>query len=214
MSARALRDASAAETLTGSSRDRILDAALELTARYGITGMSLQLLADQVGLHKSTLFHHFPDKRSIIDEMTVRFMTEVVRRVEPMEHDDPPDLERFVAVAESLDDYFSEHPWTALMVMRDTLGPFETTWFGEQSAETTRFFGILAQWLDRARQAGVVRPMSVPQVIVNLMAIVLFYPALVDQFGDDFAVANSRSEEARRRRKREIREILRRALAP
>jgi len=63
-------------------------------------------------------------------------------------------------------------------------------------------------------RAGAVRPMSVPQVIVSLMALALFYPALVDQFGDEFVLANPRSEDARRRRKREIGEVLRRALAP
>ena len=52
-----------------------------------------------------------------------------------------------------------------------------------------------------------------PQVIVNLMAMALFYPALVDQFGDEFVLANPRSGETRRR-KREIGEVLRRALAP
>jgi len=55
---------------------------------------------------------------------------------------------------------------------------------------------------------------AVPRVIVNLMAMALFYPALVDQFGDEFVLANPRSGETRRRRKREIGEVLRRALAP
>ena len=72
------------------TRDRILDAGLELIARYGTTGMSLQLLADQVGLHKSTLFHHFSDKNALIEAVTDRFMAQVIERLEPLETDDPP----------------------------------------------------------------------------------------------------------------------------
>ncbi|MCG8589129.1 MAG: TetR/AcrR family transcriptional regulator [Proteobacteria bacterium] len=204
---------SAAPLATGS-RERILDAGLELIARYGIAGMSLQLLADHVGLHKSTLFHHFSDKRELIDAVTDRFMAEVTRRVEPLERDDPPRLETFVSVAEELDEWFAERPNLALFVVRDILGPFEPGWTGEQSAETTRFFGILTSWLDRARQAGAVRRLSVPQAIVNLMGLAIFYPALVDHFGDVFAVRDARGPEMRRRRRRELRETLERALAP
>jgi AcrR family transcriptional regulator len=203
-----------AAPLVSGSRERILDAALELIARYGIAGMSLQLLADHVGLHKSTLFHHFADKRALVDEVTRRFMAEVNLRLEPLEHDDPPDLETFVRVAEDLDDWFAAHPSTALYVMREMLGPYEPSWGGEQSPETTRFFGLVASWLDRARRSGAVRPLSVRQAIVNLMALVVFYPALVDQFGDDLPLDDPRAPEARRRRKRELRETLVRALAP
>ncbi len=203
-----------AAPLVGGTRERILDAALELIARYGIAGMSLQLLADHVGLHKSTLFHHFADKRTIVDQVTRRFMAEVIRRAEALEQNDPPDLETFVDIAEELDDWFSEHPSLALFVMRDILGPFEPGWGGEQSPETTRFFAIVASWLDRARRSGVVRPLSVPQAIVNLLALVLLHPALVDHFGDAFAIGDPRGPEGRRRRKRELRETLERTLAP
>lgn len=196
------------------TRERILDAALELIARYGIAGMSLQLLADHVGLHKSTLFHHFTDKRALVDEVTRRFMAEVIRRLEPLERNDPPDLETFVRVVEALDDWFAAHPRAALYLMREMLGPYDPTWGSEESPETTRFFGLVASWLDRARRAGVVRPLSVRQAIVNLMALVLFYPALVDHHGDALPVADPRGPETRRSRRRELRETLERALAP
>lgn len=203
-----------AEPVAAGSRERIIDAALELIARYGIAGMSLQLLADHVGLHKSTLFHHFADKRQIVDAATRRFMAEVIRRAEALEQNDPPDLETFVAIAGELDDWFSEHPPVALFVMRDILGPFEPGWGGEMSPETTRFFAIVASWLDRARRCGAVRALSVPQAIVNLLALVLLPPALVDHFGEAFAIGDPRGPDTRRRRRRELRETLRRALAP
>jgi AcrR family transcriptional regulator len=214
VSARSLRKASVPEPLSRGSRERILDAGLELIARYGIAGMSLQLLADHVGLHKSSLFHHFSDKRALVDEVKSRFMTEVIRRLEPLERDDPPQIERLVTIAEELDDYFAEHPGHALFVMREILGPFEPTSGGEESEETSRLFALLAGWLDRARKAGVVRRLSVPQAIVNLMAMALFYPALVDQFDERLASGNPRSPAVRLRRKRETGEMLRRSLAP
>lgn len=199
--------------LPRASRERILDAALELLARYGVVGMSLQLLADHVGLHKSTLFHHFGGKQEIIDEVTGRIMDEVLARLGALAADDPPDLERFVEVALALDAYFAEHRFVALAVARELLGPHDPA-SSEQTPHTERFFALLSDWLDRARRSGAVRPLSVPQAIVNLIALSVFYPALVDQFGDAFAIEEPRSEPARRRRRRELAETLRRALAP
>lgn len=204
---------SAAPILTGS-RERILDAAQELIARYGIAGMSLQLLADHVRLHKSTLFHHFADKRALVNAVIGRIMAELNRRMEPLERNDPPDLQTFVRVVGELDDWFAEQPSTALFVVREMLGPSDPAWGDEQSPETSRFFGLVASWLDRARRSGVVRRLSVPHAIVNLIALVVFYPALVDHFGDALAVAQPRGAESRRRRRRELREALERALAP
>ena len=213
MTARELRDVSSKPAPT-ASRKRIPDAAVELIARYGITGMSMKLLADHVGLHKSTLFHHFSDKKELVDEVSMRFMAELIQRVDALESDDPPHLESILKVADELDDYFAAHPWYALFVTREMLGPFEPTWDGDQGPEGRRFFGVVADWLVRARDAGVVRSMSVPHTIVNVIAIALFYPALVDNFGDNLAVADTSPEELRRRRKRELRETLLRALAP
>ncbi len=196
------------------TRDRILDAGQELIARYGTTGMSLQLLADHVGLHKSTLFHHFSDKSSLIEAVTHRFMAEVVERLEPLETDDPPEIEHFVEVAESLDEYFADHPLSALFVMREILGPNDLQHHGGQSVETARLFGLISNWLDRARSAGVIRQLALRQAIVNLMGLALFYPALIDQIGDELPFGDPRSPESRNSRKRELRDILRRALAP
>ena len=212
MTARKLHDVSA-QPGPAASRKRILDAAVELIARYGTTGMSMQLLADHVGLHKSTLFHHFNDKQELVEEVSMRFMAELVQRIDALEADDPPHLECVVTIAEELDDYFAAHPWHALFVARELLGPFEPTWDGDQGPEGRRFFGVVADWLVRAREAGVVRTVSVPQTIINVIAIALFYPALVDHFGDNL-VGATRSEDIRSSRKRELRETLLRLLAP
>ena len=212
MTVRKLHDVSA-QPGRKASRKRILDAAVELIARYGTTGMSMQLLADHVGLHKSTLFHHFNDKQELVEEVSMRFMAELVQRIDALEADDPPHLECVVTIAEELDDYFAAHPWHALFVTRELLGPFEPTWDGDQGPEGRRFFGVVADWLVRAREAGVVRTVSVPQTIINVIAIALFYPALVDHFGDNL-VGATRSEDIRSSRKRELRETLLRLLAP
>ena len=111
----------------------------------------------------------------------------------------------------------ADHPRTALFVMREMLGPNDRIHGEGQSPETAAFFGGLSSWLVRARRAGVVRPLSVPQAIVNLVGMALFYPALIDQVGDQLfgdPFGDPRSPEARRKRRKELREMLERSLAP
>ena len=57
-----------------SPRQRILDAALELLAEHGYEGMSLQQVADRVGLHKSSLFHHFKSKDELLEDEFQKFL--------------------------------------------------------------------------------------------------------------------------------------------
>lgn len=55
-----------------STRDRILDAALELTALKGSEGTSMRELADACGVNVAALYYHFPSKadllRAVIEE--------------------------------------------------------------------------------------------------------------------------------------------------
>jgi len=200
-----------------ASRNRILDAALELVARYGYEGMSLKLLADHVGLHKSTLFHHFPGKGELVDEVLMGAMAEIVALAEPHLVADPPELGQLVELGRVLETHFAEHRSTALFAMRVLLGPvddFHQLDFEDDRDPSTRLFTLLGGWLDRARRAGVIRPVSVREAIVNLMALLLFRPALVDAVGGELPFGDPASPTGRRRRQRELAETLRRAFAP
>jgi AcrR family transcriptional regulator len=49
----------------GRARQRVLDAALELFAEHGVSGTSLQMIADRLGLTKAAVYHQFPAKEDI-----------------------------------------------------------------------------------------------------------------------------------------------------
>ncbi len=62
----------AAPTTAPTTRERILEATLELTARRGSDGMSMRELADACGVNVAALYYHFPSKaellRAVIEE--------------------------------------------------------------------------------------------------------------------------------------------------
>ena len=50
-------------------RKRILEQATILVSQKGISGVSIQNIATAVGITKGEVFHHFPNKKNLIEEM-------------------------------------------------------------------------------------------------------------------------------------------------
>ncbi|OBH89568.1 MULTISPECIES: TetR/AcrR family transcriptional regulator [unclassified Mycobacterium] len=54
------------------ARTRVLDAALDLFATHGVSGTSLQMIADAVGITKAAVYHQFRTKEQIVIAVTER----------------------------------------------------------------------------------------------------------------------------------------------
>ena len=50
----------------GGARDRVLAAALELFGEHGVSGTSLQMIADRIGVTKAAVYHQFHTKEEIV----------------------------------------------------------------------------------------------------------------------------------------------------
>ena len=66
------------------SRERILRVATELFARHGYTGVSMRQLGEAAGLDNSSLYRHFPDKRSLAAAALDSAVGELLERVRPL----------------------------------------------------------------------------------------------------------------------------------
>jgi AcrR family transcriptional regulator len=195
-----------------SSRDRIHAAALRLFARLGFDGVSLQLIADQVGLHKSSLFHHYRGKLELIREVLEATIARIVEQIAPLEAAGPPKLETLLDVTDRLVDHFAEEPEAARLLLMALAAPPEATPQIRLSEEPdhpmVRVYTIVWQWLERARRTGAIRAINLQQAILNLIGLVLFYPAVAPMHG---AVVGPEpfSPRARAIRKKELRLAIR-----
>jgi AcrR family transcriptional regulator len=204
------------------SRQRILDVALELLAERGYEGAALQQVADRVGLHKSSLFHHFRSKEELAREVYRGLVERLLKRLEPLLAEDPPRLETLVAALDAAVDHFAAEPAAARLLMRLMVeprvqggSPFDAP-SGEEAGEAGvyRVLALVGEWLARARAAGVIRAVPVRHTILNLMGLVLLYPAVVHATAPEILGRDPRAAEAVSARKRELRAFLRGALAP
>jgi AcrR family transcriptional regulator len=68
------------ERLKGTARQRVLDAARILFADYGVSGTSLQMIADHLGVTKAAVYHQFHAKEDIV----LALMEEPVAELRPI----------------------------------------------------------------------------------------------------------------------------------
>jgi TetR/AcrR family transcriptional regulator len=80
------------EKTIAPSRDRILDAAVQLFARFGLERTTLADIARRAHLSKATLYHHFPEGKAsifhaavggLLERMWVQVLAEVERAEDP-----------------------------------------------------------------------------------------------------------------------------------
>ena len=84
----------AASTDTRDTRERILDAALDLFIEQGFDGTSLRQIAEQLGVTKAALYYHFTSKDDILMALHLR-LHEVGRGALMQMGDKPVSLEEW-----------------------------------------------------------------------------------------------------------------------
>ncbi len=201
-------------------RERILEAALFLVAEKGFVAVTLRAIGARVGLHNSSLFHHFLSKAEMAQVVFDRVLARVLPKLEPLAEDDPPDLERFLAVLLELADHFAERPEEARFLNRAVIDPalFSDVYArreGRSDAENpvVRLLTLVWGWLERARAAGAVRPVAVLQTTRNLFGLLLFEPSY--GLGTSYLGSPTQAPEIHRRERREeLADFVRGGLAP
>ena len=197
------------------SRDRILDCAEALFARRGFAGVGMAEVAEQAGLSKSSLFHHFASKAQlyaavmsrIVDRIDAGLMRSLAEGGGPLQR-----LERWIEVVVDL---LAAHPTYARLLLRSLFEDDELA--GELpeeqavNATITRIVTAIERLLHEGIQSGVFRTVHVAHTVQSIIGTTVFHFASgefgAELFGGDiFAAAEVR------RRKTEARAFIRNAL--
>jgi hypothetical protein len=144
----------------------------------------------------------------------------LLKRLEPILAEDPPRFESLLAALDASVEHFAQEPAAGRLMMR-----IMVTSRGSGAAATSatplsdadpidRALILVGAWLVRARAAGVIRHAPVRHTVINLMGLVLFYPAVAHHIPAAVLRADPLSAEMLDARKRELREFLKGALAP
>lgn len=91
-------------------RREILDAAAELFARKGVGATTIREIADRVGVVAGALYHHFPSKRAIVDELVTGYLEGLHERYRSIETRNLPPRARLQAIVDASLDAAHEEP--------------------------------------------------------------------------------------------------------
>jgi AcrR family transcriptional regulator len=138
------RPARLAEVTFTAAQNRVLTAALELFAEYGMAETSLQMIADHMGVTKAAVYHQFKTKEAIVTATADRELVTLEAAVDQAEAADDPDQARRVLLQEliafAVDDRALVRAWQgdpAMMRVLSNHKPF--------SALTTRMYSMLVR---------------------------------------------------------------------
>ena len=130
-------------------RETLLEVASEQFANSGFAGTSMNDIASQVGLRKSSLFHHFDNKNKLYHEVVIGIVKQLGDRVRQAASHEGSYRERLDHLSGSVTDFLSAQPWSSLLVVREAL---DGHLFSEDEGAAT--VGEALQRITRFLQAG------------------------------------------------------------
>lgn len=83
----------------GLVRERVLQAALELFAEHGVSGTSLQMIADRVGVAKASVYYQFHTKEDIVLTLISPVFDDIARLVKIADAVGSDEARRDVAIS-------------------------------------------------------------------------------------------------------------------
>lgn len=124
-------------------RERIVDAATRLFAERGFDGVSVQAIADAVGIRKPSLLYHFPSKDHLRNEVLDRMLAQTGK-------------DRFRGGLGALVGFFTTKPSRARLVVREMLDQPEKV-RELMNAEFQPWTRMITDYIRMGQQAGSVR---------------------------------------------------------
>jgi TetR/AcrR family transcriptional regulator len=156
------------------TRERILDAALGAFADHGYTGTSLNDIAEEVGIRRQSLLHHFPSKdvlyRAVLTESFTAWSV-LVEDAVVNTRQGWPQVERILRAGFR---FFDEHPEFVRLARREAIegGPLLRA---ELASSVRPLFERAARFLDGEMEAGRLRRYDSRQLLLTGYGAILSY---------------------------------------
>jgi TetR/AcrR family transcriptional regulator, cholesterol catabolism regulator len=154
----------------GLSKEAVLEAAQRLIVERGYAGLSMRELAQESGLAKATLYHHFHDKRSIYSSVLARDLEVVCERLGQAAAE-PGDLAlRLRAVIHTYLALHEERHLVILQALRESGG--DVAELGDLIRRyRDRLLAPVMDLLGEAIDARLVRPINVEMAVMSLFGM-------------------------------------------
>src|SRR5262249_34519268 len=134
--------------------EQILDAAVKLFAKHGYSDADTQLLANELGVGKGTLYRYFPSKRELFLAAADRGMQRVRDRIDGCIQGIVDPLERIATALRTYLAFFGEHPDYVELLMQERAqfkDRNEPTYFQHRKVQRERWRSVYGDLIAQGR---------------------------------------------------------------
>jgi AcrR family transcriptional regulator len=205
-----------AQAVEVTPRDKILEAAEHLFARRGFAGVGLSEVAEAAGLSKSSLFHHFKSKVDLYAAVVGRILDHIDLRMTRALAAGGDPLTRIDRWLDTLIDFLGENPSHARLLLRSLFEDDDLTGTSEEEqhvdATTKRVLATAGDLLREGMAAGHLRAANIGHTLQSLIGLTVYHFAS-GQLGEDLLGRSQFTSIEIKRRKQEVKALLRHGLA-
>lgn len=142
-----------------TTKEKLLDAALHLFAKNGFYGTSIRQIAEQVGLTKQALLHHFKAKEKLYAAVLERIAQVLYRGVRSVVDEGGTELEQFDRIIDYLSSWSKFDPDAPILMMRELLDNQERVDKAENWV-IVPMLNLLTQLVESGQRRGIFRNVS------------------------------------------------------
>lgn len=168
-------------SVRGETRGEIMRRAEQIFANVGYAGASLDMIADEVGIRRPSVLHHFGSKREIFNRVEQAIFEELGDRVEQATAACAAPFDRLMALLYCWLDFMTARPSAARIIMRNTSDPAARAGDPVEFAErvVVQFEAVLLE----GQRTGAFRAID-PAMVLNLLGGgIMHYVCNPDQLG-------------------------------
>ena len=142
-----------------STRERILDAALDIFSRKGYHDTRLDEIVDEAHTSKGSIYFHFPNKEKLFIALIDQFSSLLERRVIEAIESQPQGMVRVQVAIETVLETFGKYRRPAKILLVQAVGLGQV--FEKKRLEATdHFAGMIRDYLDEAVEIGDIAPVD------------------------------------------------------
>ena len=156
--------------MTSETYTRILQTARHLFVQQGYTATSMRQLAEQAGIGKATIYHHFPDKQTIVMALLKESTTRMDETLRLIQAEQDPRQRILVAATDSIKFLFDSADIMQI-VRREVVNGREQMQTGFMDF-FQKYMALLAEAIQRGIEQGTFRPVDPAEAARVLLTMI------------------------------------------
>jgi AcrR family transcriptional regulator len=154
------------------TRDAILEVAARSFADNGYRGTRLHAIAEQVGIQKASIFHHFSSKGQLYRAVLEQGHGQTEAIIERFLASEGGWIERARGMLEAYVDLVSAHPEQTSILLRQSLGDAPEGYVADHEAD--RLLSLATSFIADGQRAGAFAPLDGLTLLLGVVGMVAF----------------------------------------